>query len=127
MMPATMIVNRPATHRPNLKAVNLLCGAKTQGIFSCFINCSRIHCGDLDNGSLIKYEKKTLEVVGKRLKKNTFSFDIVNFGEDNDDEKHQNLEPLLSAINNNDGSHVVYVPSDGIDGARRYKIVVISF
>ncbi|CAN6881608.1 unnamed protein product [Brassica oleracea] len=62
-------------------------------------------------GSPIKYEKKALEVVGKRLKKNSVSLDIVNFGEDDDEEKPLKLEALLSAVNNNDGSHIVHVPS----------------
>ncbi|XP_010446372.1 PREDICTED: 26S proteasome non-ATPase regulatory subunit 4 homolog [Camelina sativa] len=62
-------------------------------------------------GSPIKYEKKALEIVGKRLKKNSVSLDIVNFGEDDDEEKPQKLEALLSAVNNNDGSHIVHVPS----------------
>ncbi|KAF3488944.1 hypothetical protein F2Q69_00058058 [Brassica cretica] len=62
-------------------------------------------------GSPIKYEKKALEVVGKRLKKNSVSLDIVNFGEDDDAEKPLKLEALLSAVNNNDGSHIVHVPS----------------
>ncbi|XP_013593673.1 PREDICTED: 26S proteasome non-ATPase regulatory subunit 4 homolog [Brassica oleracea var. oleracea] len=62
-------------------------------------------------GSPIKYEKKALEVVGKRLKKNSVSLDIVNFGEDDDAEKPLKLDALLSAVNNNDGSHIVHVPS----------------
>ncbi|CAF2032971.1 26S proteasome non-ATPase regulatory subunit 4 homolog [Brassica napus] len=62
-------------------------------------------------GSPIKYEKKALEVVGKRLKKNSVSLDIVNFGEDDDQDKPLKLEALLSAVNNNDGSHIVHVPS----------------
>ncbi|KAL0660586.1 hypothetical protein Bca4012_081171 [Brassica carinata] len=62
-------------------------------------------------GSPINYEKKALEVVGKRLKKNSVSLDIVNFGEDDDQDKPLKLEALLSAVNNNDGSHIVHVPS----------------
>ena len=52
-----------------------------------------------------------MEVVGKRLKKNSVSLDIVNFGEDDDAEKPLKLDALLSAVNNNDGSHIVHVPS----------------
>jgi len=73
-------------------------------------------------GSPIKYEKKALELVGKRLKKNSVSLDIVNFGEDDDEEKPQKLEALLSAVNNNDGSHIVHVPS----GANALSDVLLS-
>ncbi|EOA16809.1 hypothetical protein CARUB_v10005029mg [Capsella rubella] len=73
-------------------------------------------------GSPIKYEKKALEIVGKRLKKNSVSLDIVNFGEDEDEEKPQKLEALLSAVNNNDGSHIVHVPS----GANALSDVLLS-
>lgn len=61
--------------------------------------------------SPIKYEKKALEVVGKRLKKNSVSLDVVNFGDDDDQDKPLKLEALLSSVNNNDGSHIVHVPS----------------
>ncbi|KAH0936113.1 hypothetical protein HID58_013230, partial [Brassica napus] len=50
--------------------------------------------------SPIKYEKNSLEEVGKKFKKNN-----------NDEEKPQKLEPLLSAVNNNDGSHIAHIPS----------------
>uniref|UniRef100_A0A1J3JE82 26S proteasome non-ATPase regulatory subunit 4 homolog n=1 Tax=Noccaea caerulescens TaxID=107243 RepID=A0A1J3JE82_NOCCA len=73
-------------------------------------------------GSPIKYEKKALELVGKRLKKNSVSLDIVNFGEDDDEDKPQKLEALLSAVNNNDGSHIVHVPS----GANALSDVLLS-
>ncbi|VVB09611.1 unnamed protein product [Arabis nemorensis] len=73
-------------------------------------------------GSPIKYEKKALEIVGKRLKKNSVSLDIVNFGEDDDEEKPQKLEALLTAVNNNDGSHIVHVPS----GANALSDVLLS-
>ncbi|CAH8305599.1 unnamed protein product [Eruca vesicaria subsp. sativa] len=73
-------------------------------------------------GSPIKYEKKALEVVGKRLKKNSVSIDIVNFGEDEDEEKPLKLEALLTAVNNNDGSHIVHVPS----GANALSDVLLS-
>ncbi|KAG2239472.1 hypothetical protein Bca52824_091718 [Brassica carinata] len=73
-------------------------------------------------GSSIKYEKKALEVVGKRLKQNSVSLDIVNFGEDDDEKKPQKLEALLSAVNNNDGSHIVHVPS----GANALSDVLLS-
>lgn len=73
--------------------------------------------------SPIKYEKKALEVVGKRLKKNSVSLDIVNFGDDDDEEKPQKLEALLAAVNNNDGSHIVHVPS----GANALSDVLLRY
>ncbi|KAJ8765044.1 hypothetical protein K2173_010520 [Erythroxylum novogranatense] len=60
-------------------------------------------------GSPVKYEKKALEIIGKKLKKNSVSIDIVNFGEE-DDGKPEKLEALLTAVNNNDSSHIVHVP-----------------
>ncbi|XVE67142.1 hypothetical protein DITRI_Ditri08aG0137000 [Diplodiscus trichospermus] len=60
-------------------------------------------------GSPIKYEKKTLEMIGKKLKKNSVALDILNFGED-EDGKPEKLEALLSSVNNNDSSHIVHVP-----------------
>ncbi|KAJ4714170.1 26S proteasome non-ATPase regulatory subunit 4 [Melia azedarach] len=61
-------------------------------------------------GSPIKHEKKVLEMIGKKLKKNSVALDIVNFGED-DDGKTEKLEALLAAVNNNDSSHIVHVPA----------------
>ncbi|KAL9270421.1 26S proteasome non-ATPase regulatory subunit 4-like protein [Drosera capensis] len=60
-------------------------------------------------GSPVKYDKKALEVVGRKLKKNSVALDIVNFGED-DDGKSEKLEALVAAANNNDSSHIVHVP-----------------
>ncbi|KAM5550043.1 26S proteasome non-ATPase regulatory subunit 4 [Rosa sericea] len=60
-------------------------------------------------GSPVKYEKKVLEMIGKKLKKNSVALDIVDFGEE-DDGKPEKLEALLSAVNNNDSSHLVHVP-----------------
>lgn len=48
-------------------------------------------------------------MIGKRLKKNSVALDIVNFGEE-DDSKTEKLEALLTAVNNNDSSHIVHVP-----------------
>lgn len=59
--------------------------------------------------SPVKYEKKVLEMIGKKLKKNSVALDIVDFGEE-DDGKPEKLEALLSAVNNNDSSHLVHVP-----------------
>ncbi|XP_035538597.1 26S proteasome non-ATPase regulatory subunit 4 homolog isoform X3 [Juglans regia] len=62
------------------------------------------------SGSPIKHEKKLLEMIGKKLKKNSVALDIVNFGEE-DDGKTEKLEALLTAVNNNDTSHIVHVPA----------------
>ena len=59
--------------------------------------------------SPVKFEKKVLESIGKKLKKNSVALDIVDFGEE-DDGKPEKLEALLSAVNNNDSSHIVHVP-----------------
>ncbi|KAI4327748.1 hypothetical protein L6164_020174 [Bauhinia variegata] len=61
-------------------------------------------------GSTIKHEKKLLEMIGRKLKKNSVALDIVNFGEE-DEGKTEKLEALLAAVNNNDTSHIVHVPS----------------
>lgn len=61
-------------------------------------------------GSPIKADKKTLEAIGKKLKKNNVALDIVDFGEE-DDGKPEKLEALLAAVNNNDNSHIVHVPA----------------
>ncbi|CAJ2646613.1 unnamed protein product [Trifolium pratense] len=61
-------------------------------------------------GSPVKHEKKMLEMIGRKLKKNSVALDIVNFGED-DEEKTEKLESLLAAVNNNDTSHIVHVPA----------------
>ncbi|KAL5557540.1 hypothetical protein UlMin_039776 [Ulmus minor] len=60
-------------------------------------------------GSPIKHDKKSLELIGRKLKKNSVALDIVNFGEE-DDGKTEKLEALLNAVNNNDSSHIVHVP-----------------
>ena len=59
--------------------------------------------------SPIKQEKKTLESIGRKLKKNSVPLDIVNFSEE-DDAKTEKLDALLAAVNNNDTSHIVHVP-----------------
>ena len=47
-------------------------------------------------------------MIGKKLKNNV-SLDIVDFGEE-DDGKPEKLEALLSAVNNDDSSHLIHVP-----------------
>ncbi|KAL3838934.1 hypothetical protein ACJIZ3_023525 [Penstemon smallii] len=59
-------------------------------------------------GSPVKYDKKELELIGRKLKKNSVALDFVNFGEE-DDEKTEKLEALLAAVNNNDSSLIVDV------------------
>ncbi|MED6210810.1 proteasome regulatory particle base subunit rpn10 [Stylosanthes scabra] len=61
-------------------------------------------------GSPVKHEKKVLEMIGRKLKKNSVALDIVNFGEE-DEGKTEKLEALLAAVNNNDTSHIVHVPA----------------
>ncbi|KAL3844997.1 hypothetical protein ACJIZ3_002400 [Penstemon smallii] len=72
-------------------------------------------------GSPVKYDKKVLELIGRKLKKNSVALDIVNFGEE-DAEKTEKLEALLAAVNNNDSSHIVNVPP----GASALSDVLIS-
>ncbi|KAL6274097.1 hypothetical protein ACE6H2_024789 [Prunus campanulata] len=60
-------------------------------------------------GSTVKHDKKFLEIIGRRLKKNSVALDIVNFGEE-DEEKSERLEALFKTVNNNDTSHIVHVP-----------------
>ncbi|KAG7015821.1 26S proteasome non-ATPase regulatory subunit 4-like protein [Cucurbita argyrosperma subsp. argyrosperma] len=61
-------------------------------------------------GSPANHDKKLLETIGKKLKKNNVALDIIDFGEE-DDGKPEKLEALLSAVNSNDSSHIVHVPS----------------
>ncbi|KAL8151746.1 hypothetical protein V2J09_021554 [Rumex salicifolius] len=60
-------------------------------------------------GSPVKYEKKVLEMIGRKLKKNSVSLDVVSFGED-EEGKEDKLEALVAGVNNNDNSHLVHVP-----------------
>jgi 26S proteasome regulatory subunit N10 len=59
--------------------------------------------------SPVKYDKKVLETIGKKLKKNSVALDIVDFGE-SDDEKPEKLEALIASVNNSDNSHIVHIP-----------------
>ncbi|KAJ0546070.1 putative von Willebrand factor, type A, ubiquitin interacting [Helianthus annuus] len=61
-------------------------------------------------GGPVKYDKKVLEMIGKKLKKNSVALDVVNFGEE-DEAKTEKLEALVAAVNNNDSSHIVHVPA----------------
>ncbi|KAJ6927421.1 26S proteasome non-ATPase regulatory subunit 4 [Populus alba x Populus x berolinensis] len=64
-------------------------------------------------GSPIQYDKKMLETIGKKLKKNNVSLDIVDFGEDKEG-KPEKLEALFSAVNSNESSHIVHIPPGGV-------------
>lgn len=59
--------------------------------------------------SPVKYEKNVLEAIGKKLKKNNVSLDVVDFGE-SENEKPEKLEALVAAVNSGDNSHIVHVP-----------------
>ncbi|KAK1419638.1 hypothetical protein QVD17_28866 [Tagetes erecta] len=61
-------------------------------------------------GGPVRYDKKVLEMIGKKLKKNSVALDVVNFGEE-DEAKTEKLEALVAAVNNNDSSHIVHVPA----------------
>ncbi|XP_058750576.1 26S proteasome non-ATPase regulatory subunit 4 homolog isoform X2 [Vicia villosa] len=61
-------------------------------------------------GSPVNHEKKMLEMIGRKLKKNSVALDIVNFGEV-DEAKTEKLDSLIAAVNNNDSSHIVHVPA----------------
>uniref|UniRef100_J3N0U8 VWFA domain-containing protein n=1 Tax=Oryza brachyantha TaxID=4533 RepID=J3N0U8_ORYBR len=60
-------------------------------------------------GSPVKDEKNVLEAIGKRLKKDNVSLDVVDFGE-SDDQKPEKLEALVAAVNIGDNSHIVHIP-----------------
>eukprot|EP00747_Dinoflagellata_sp_TGD_P064889 gnl/TRDRNA2_/TRDRNA2_154108_c1_seq3.p1 gnl/TRDRNA2_/TRDRNA2_154108_c1~~gnl/TRDRNA2_/TRDRNA2_154108_c1_seq3.p1 ORF type:complete len:467 (-),score=136.98 gnl/TRDRNA2_/TRDRNA2_154108_c1_seq3:229-1629(-) len=59
-------------------------------------------------GSPITSTEKELESLGKNLKKNNVSLDLVSFGEV--EENSAKLEKLLNAVNSGDTSHVLEVP-----------------
>ncbi|KAK3024437.1 hypothetical protein RJ639_042969 [Escallonia herrerae] len=60
-------------------------------------------------GGPVKYDKKILEMIGRKLKKNNVALDVVDFGEE-EDAKSEKLEALVAAVNSNDSSHIVHVP-----------------
>lgn len=59
--------------------------------------------------SLAKYDKKLLEKIGLKLKKNSVAVDVVNFGEE-EEGKNEKLAALVAAANNSDTCHMVNVP-----------------
>ncbi|KAJ2849081.1 proteasome regulatory particle base subunit rpn10 [Coemansia erecta] len=58
--------------------------------------------------SPIAADEKSLVKLGKKLKKNSISIDIINFGEIAANE--QKLTAFIEAANNNDTSHLVTIP-----------------
>ncbi|KAJ2995184.1 hypothetical protein HDV02_001010 [Globomyces sp. JEL0801] len=59
-------------------------------------------------GSPIKEDEKTLVKLGKKLKKNNVAVDVVNFGEE--EENQSKLTAFIEAVNNADNSHLVTIP-----------------
>jgi len=59
-------------------------------------------------GSPVVATDRELETLGKNLKKNNVSIDLVSFGEV--EENAPKLQKLLTAVNSNDTSHMVEVP-----------------
>ncbi|XP_070041857.1 26S proteasome non-ATPase regulatory subunit 4 homolog isoform X1 [Nicotiana tomentosiformis] len=60
-------------------------------------------------GSPVKQDKKVLEMIGRKLKKNSVALDVISFGEE-DEGKTEKLEALVAAVNNNDSSHIIHIP-----------------
>ncbi|KAL2622779.1 hypothetical protein R1flu_002984 [Riccia fluitans] len=60
-------------------------------------------------GSPVAAEKKTLEAIGKKLRKYNVALDIVSFGEE-DEGKQEKLDSLVNAVINNENSHIIHVP-----------------
>jgi len=59
-------------------------------------------------GSPLIEDKKSLQKVGKQLKKNNVAIDIISMGEI--DENQEKLLELVNATNSNDNSHLITVP-----------------
>nr|GEU62754.1 26S proteasome non-ATPase regulatory subunit 4 homolog [Tanacetum cinerariifolium] len=119
----------PTRFQAQADAVNLICGAKTQsnpentvGVLTMAgKGVAQLALKHRQNkkqqqriivfaGGPVKYDKKVLEMIGKKLKKNSVALDVVNFGEE-DEAKTEKLEALVAAVNNNDSSHIVHVPA----------------
>jgi len=67
-------------------------------------------------GSPVTAEKQELEDLGRQLKKNSISIDIISFGEPNAQQNEEKLQTLLAATNNadengKDTSHFVPIPT----------------
>jgi len=59
-------------------------------------------------GSPVEAETEELVRLGKKLKKNNIAVDVINFGEE--ESNTEKLEAFVSAVNNNDNSHLVTIP-----------------
>uniref|UniRef100_A0A0G4GPM0 VWFA domain-containing protein n=1 Tax=Chromera velia CCMP2878 TaxID=1169474 RepID=A0A0G4GPM0_9ALVE len=59
-------------------------------------------------GSPVTAEEKKLETLGKQLKKNNVSIDLISFGQV--EENSEKLNKLLNAANSGDTSHILEVP-----------------
>lgn len=60
-------------------------------------------------GSPIEDDEKELVKLGKKLKKNNVSVDVISFGED--EANRTKLEAFIEAVNKDNTSHVVSVPA----------------
>lgn len=71
-------------------------------------------------GSPVESTEKQLETLGKNLKKNNVSLDVVSLGEIT--ENKEKLDKLIAACNSNETSHLVEVPV----GPRLVSDIVLS-
>ncbi|PRQ22633.1 putative 26S proteasome regulatory complex, non-ATPase subcomplex, subunit s5a [Rosa chinensis] len=116
----------PSRFQAQADAINLICGAKTQVKDSIFFTkpCqSGKHSWGVDNGGKgVRVLATPTSDLGRilacmhgigndreEIEEEQCALDIVDFGEE-DDGKPEKLEALLSAVNNNDSSHLVHVP-----------------
>eukprot|EP00127_Corallochytrium_limacisporum_P006860 Clim_evm75s236 gene=Clim_evmTU75s236 len=60
-------------------------------------------------GSPLDVEEKDFVRIGKKLKKNNISVDVISFGEDSASNASK-LEAFISAVNKDDNSHLVTIP-----------------
>ncbi|XP_049365321.1 26S proteasome non-ATPase regulatory subunit 4 homolog [Solanum verrucosum] len=65
-------------------------------------------------GSPVKEDKRVLEMIGRKLNKHRVALDVINFGQE-DKRKAEKLEALVAAVNNNDNSHIIYIPPGARD------------
>lgn len=64
--------------------------------------------------SPVKEDKKFLEMIGRKLNKHRVALDVINFGQE-DNRKAEKLEALVAPVNNNDNSHIIYIPPGARD------------
>ncbi|KAG5614188.1 hypothetical protein H5410_014012 [Solanum commersonii] len=65
-------------------------------------------------GSPVKEDKRVLEMIGRKLNKHRVALNVINFGQE-DNRKAEKLEALVAAVNNNDNSHIIYIPPGARD------------